>query len=144
MKRNKIVNLLCPTAFLLFGAWVFMTCAPMSRGNRMFPQIVAVLTILIAVVGIINVLCDENAKPVFNSDVNYVKLTTCVLSICVYIFLMKKIGFYIDTLLLTGFNTWNMGYRRYHMIAVSSVLITTVVFCTFYFLIKAPLPTLFL
>lgn len=144
MKKNKIVNLLCPTAFLLFGAWVFMACASMSRGNRMFPQIVAVLTVLIAVVGIINVLCDENTKPVFSSDVNYAKLATCVLSICVYIFLMKKIGFYIDTLFLTSFNTWNMGYRRYHMIAMSSVLITTVVFFTFYFLIKAPLPTLFL
>lgn len=144
MKKYKIANLLSPIAFLLFGIWVFITCAPMSRGNRMFPQIVAVLTIVIAVVGIISVLRDKETKPVFGSDVNFGKLATCILSICIYIFLMKKIGFYLDTLLLTGFNTWNMGYRKYHMIAVSSFIITTVVFGTFYFLIKAPLPTLFL
>lgn len=144
MDKNKWIALLSPLTFFVFGIWVFITSSSMSRGNRTFPQIIAVLTIFISMIGLFSVLREKEVAPLFGENVNYVKLLTCVLSLCIYIFLMKKIGFYLDTLLLTSFHTWNMGYRKYPMLGFSSILITTVVSGVFYFLIKAPLPTLFM
>ncbi|WP_040411916.1 tripartite tricarboxylate transporter TctB family protein [Enterocloster asparagiformis] len=60
-----------------------------------------------------------------------------------YIFLLGKIGFYFDTLILSMAIMWLLGYRRKIVLIMASLLITTVVFVIFYVLIKVPLPTLF-
>ena len=63
---------------------------------------------------------------------------------CLYVFLFKKIGFFFDTLWLTAATMLILGYRRYGVIAISSVLITGAVFGVFYFLMHVPFPTVIL
>lgn len=61
-----------------------------------------------------------------------------------YVILLKKIGFIIDTLLLSAFTMWTLDYRNYKLLPLISVLITAVVFFIFYYLLKVPLPTIWL
>ena len=59
-------------------------------------------------------------------------------------FLLKKIGFILDTLLLTSYTMFALGYRNWKLLPVASVVITAAVFGVFYGLLNVPLPTLFL
>ena len=100
MTKNKLVSLLSPAAFLLFGIWI------------------KVSTLL--------------------------RVLACVAAMFLYVFLLKKIGFFLDTVLLGAFIMWVLGYQRYKILAACAVGIAAVVFGVFYGLLNVPLPTLFL
>ena len=63
---------------------------------------------------------------------------------CIYVFLLKKIGFIIDTFLLTSFTMYALDYKNWKLLPIISACITAVVFGVFSGLLNVPLPTLFL
>ena len=139
----KLISLIAPLVFLAFGIWVFVSTKSMRGTDATFPSMVAVLIIVIAVIDFIVELRKDNHKDRF-ANVNWIALLSSLAAMCLYVYLFKKIGFFFDTLWLTAVTMLILGYRRYGVIAISSVLITGVVFGVFYFLMHVPFPTVIL
>ena len=47
MNKNKIISLISPAAFLLFGIWVRYSAASMTKRDAMMPIIVAYAIIIV-------------------------------------------------------------------------------------------------
>ena len=58
--------------------------------------------------------------------------------------LIKKIGFFLDTLALCIFLMRLLGYKRWKILIPAAIGITAAVFGVFYGLLNVPLPTIFL
>ena len=143
MNKNKIIALCAPVAFLLFGIWIRIDTMSMTARDAQFPNLVAYATILFAIVDFVSVLRKKEQKSVFG-DANLLKVLECLIAMCIYVFLLKEIGFILDTLLLTSYTMFALGYRNWKLLPVASVVITAAVFGVFYGLLNVPLPTLFL
>lgn len=143
MKKGKIVTFLVPAAFFLLAVYILVSTHFMPDRDAMFPKLIAWIMLLISVIegG------SEGRKKQFTdcfAGNNLVKVGEFIATLFVYIFLLEKIGFFIDTLVLGMAIMWLLDYRRKKILVVASLLITTVVFVIFYVLIKVPLPTLIL
>lgn len=143
LDKNKIMSLACPLLFLAFGIWIRVSAVKMAKRDAMFPKIVAWLIIIVSVIDFISEMRKTEHKNRFANS-NVLKVAICVVVMFLYVGLMKKIGFYLDTLLLTAFTMWILDYRNYKVLPIAAVIITTVVFAAFKYLLKVPLPTLFL
>ncbi len=143
MTKNKLVSLLSPAAFLLFGIWIKVSTLSMSKRDATFPSLVSYVIIVISVIDLISELRKAEHKDRFK-DTSLLRVLACVAAMFLYVFLLKKIGFFLDTVLLGAFIMWVLGYQRYKILAACAVGIAAVVFGVFYGLLNVPLPTLFL
>lgn len=143
MTKNKFISLLCPIAFLLFGAYIRLSTITMTKRDSTFPNMVAYTIIAISIIEIIVGVRSNNHKDIFKG-VNFLKLAECTIAMILYVFLLDKIGFVIDTLFLTAYTMYVLGYKNYRMLALASITITATVFIVFKYLLKVPLPTLWL
>lgn len=143
MTKNKLVSLLSPAAFLLFGIWIKVSTLSMSKRDATFPSLVSYVIIVISVIDLISELRKAEHKDRFK-DTSLLRVLACVAAMFLYVFLLKKIGFFLDTVLLGTFIMWVLGYQRYKILAACAVGIAAVVFGVFYGLLNVPLPTLFL
>lgn len=143
MTKDKLTALLCPVAFLVFGIYIRIASISMAERDAVFPNLVAYVVIVISVIDFISVWRKKEHKPIF-SGVNFLKLFECLAAMCIYVFLLKKVGFIIDTFLLTSFTMYALDYKNWKLIPAIAAIITAVVFGVFYGLLNVPLPTLFL
>lgn len=143
MTKNKMIALLCPLAFLIFGIYIRVATMSMSSRDATFPNLVSYVVIVISIIDFISVWRKKEHKAIF-AGVNFLKLFECLAAMCIYVFLLKKVGFVIDTLLLTSFTMYALDYKNWKLLPIISVVITAVVFGVFYGLLNVPLPTLFL
>lgn len=143
MTKNKMIALLCPLAFLIFGIYIRVATMSMSSRDATFPNLVSYVVIVISIIDFISVWRKKEHKAIF-AGVNFLKLFECLAAMCVYVFLLKKIGFVIDTFLLTSFTMYALDYKNWKLLPIISVIITAAVFGVFYGLLNVPLPTLFL
>ena len=143
MTKNKLVSLLSPAAFLLFGIWIKVSTLSMSKRDATFPSLVSYVIIVISVIDLISELRKAEHKDRFK-DTSLLRVLACVAAMFLYVFLLKKIGFFLDTVLLGAFIMWVLGYQRYKILVACAVGIAAVVFGVFYGLLNVPLPTLFL
>ena len=141
--KNKLVSLISPIAFLAFGIWLRISANGFTKRDAMFPKLVSVAIIAIAIVDLIVELRKKNHKDRF-ADVNFVRILMCLAAMCIYVFVLKKIGFFLDTLFLTAFTMWALDYKNYKILPVAALIITTVVFVMFKILLNVPLPTIWL
>ncbi len=143
MSKNKIVVLLCPVAFLLFGIYVRVACMGMPRRDATFPAMISYLVIAIAIALFIFEWRKNDHTPVF-ANVNFKKLLIYTAVLSMYVLTMKQIGYFIGTVLLTGTTMYILEYRRYTMLVLMAFGITAFIFAMFKYLLRVPLPTLFL
>lgn len=143
MTKNKITSLLCPLAFLAFGIWMRISTLSFQKRDATFPNMIAYVTIVIAVIDLIFELRKLDHKDRFKG-VNFIRLVACLAVMFLYVFLLKKIGFLLDTILLCGFTMWILGYKRWKILIPSAIGIALVVFGVFYGLMNVPLPTIIL
>ena len=143
MTKNKLVSLMSPAAFLLFGIWIKVSTLSMSKRDATFPSLVSYVIIVISVIDLISELRKAEHKDRFK-DTSLLRVLACVAAMFLYVFLLKKIGFFLDTVLLGALLMWVLGYQRYKILAACAVGIAAVVFGVFYGLLNVPLPTLFL
>lgn len=143
MTKNKMISLISPIAFLIFGIWVRYSAMSMTKRDAMMPIIVSYAVIVISIVDLITEMRKKDHKDRF-AGVNFARLLACIASMYLYVFLLKKIGFFLDTLWLTAATMVILDYRNYKILVFASFLITTVVFLAFGVLLKVPLPTLWL
>lgn len=143
MNKNKMIALASPLVFLVFGIWIRFSTLSMTKRDSVFPNLVAYMVIVVSMIDLISVYRKTEHKNRFKG-VNTLKLFQCLAAMFLYVFLLKKIGFVIDTLFLTAFTMWVLDYRNYKILPLVSILITAVVFIIFYYLLNVPLPTLWL
>ena len=143
LTKNKFIEILCPISFMLFGIFIRVSMLGMSERNSTLPNMVAYIIIVVSIIQLILDLRTEKHKERFKS-VNFLKLLECTVAMFLYVFLLRKIGFIIDTFFLTAFTMYALDYKNYKMLVVASVIITAVVFVAFTYLLKVPLPTLWL
>ena len=115
----------------------------MSSRDATFPNLVAYVILVVSVIDFISVWRKKEHKAIF-AGVNFLKLFECLAAMCLYVFLLKKIGFLIDTFLLTSFTMYALDYKNWKLLPVIAAIITAAVFGVFYGLLNVPLPTLFL
>ena len=72
------------------------------------------------------------------------RLLACIAALFLYVFLIKKIGFFLDTLILCIFLMRLLGYKRWVVLIPAAIGITAAVFGVFWGLLNVPLPTIFL
>ena len=142
MKKEKIGQFLVQAAFFLLAAYILFSARFMSERDAMFPNLIAWIMLLISVIEGISEWRKKQVGFRFAGN-NLAKVAEVIAALFGYIFLLGKIGFYFDTLILSMAIMWLLGYRRKIVLIMASLLITTVVFVIFYVLIKVPLPTLF-
>ena len=143
MNKNKMIALSSPLVFLVFGIWIRISTMSMTKRDSVFPNLVAYMVIAVSIIDLISIYRKTEHKNRFQG-INVPKLLECLGAMFVYVILLKKIGFLIDTLFLTAFTMWVLDYRNYKRLPLLSVLITAAVFIIFYYLLKVPLPTLWL
>lgn len=143
MNKNKMIALSSPLVFLVFGIWIRVSTMSMTKRDSVFPNLVAYMVIVVSIIDLISIYRRTEHKNRFQG-INVPKLLECLGAMFLYVILLKKIGFVIDTLFLTAFTMWVLDYRNYKRLPLLSVLITAAVFIIFYYLLKVPLPTLWL
>lgn len=143
MNKNKMIALTSPLVFLVFGAWIRVSTLSMTKRDSVFPNLVAYLVIAISIIDFISVYRKSEHRNRFQG-INAPKLFQSLAAMFLYVILLQKIGFVLDTLLLSAFTMWVLDYRNYKRLPLISVLITAAVFIIFYYLLKVPLPTLWL
>ena len=143
MNKNKLIALSSPLVFLVFGIWIRVSTLPMTKRDSVFPNLVAYMVIVVSIIDFISVYRKTEHKNRFKG-VNALKLVESLAAMFVYVILLKKIGFVIDTLFLSAFTMWVLDYRNYKLLPLISVLITAAVFIIFFYFLKVPLPTLWL
>lgn len=50
MTKNKLIALLCPVAFFIFGIYIWVATMSMSSRDATFPRLVSYVIIVIAVI----------------------------------------------------------------------------------------------
>ncbi|WP_101909705.1 tripartite tricarboxylate transporter TctB family protein [Marasmitruncus massiliensis] len=142
MNRSKLINLTMPAFFVGFFVWVILSTMSMEKSEAIFPRMIGVFSLAVSFFQLYSDLKKADHKDKFqNSNVLKVLEATAVLFI--YILLMKKIGCLIDTVLLSFYTMYALGYRKLKVAVPVSVLLTLVVFLVFKLLLRVPLPMLF-
>ena len=143
MNKDKMIALSSPLVFLVFGLWIRFSTLSMTKRDSVFPNLVAYMVIIVSIIDFISVYRKSEHKNRFKG-INVPKLFESLAAMFLYVILLKKIGFVVDTLFLTAFTMWVLDYRNYKRLPLISILITAAVFIIFYYLLKVPLPTLWL
>ncbi len=141
-KKQRIIELAMPAAFILMAAYVAVQSLSMGS-EGIFPMMSAGGLFLCAVYLLFQTLKKQQAV-VNLQGVNLKMVGITLLALLVYVFLLKKIGYVIDTFLLCAFIIRSLGYRKYGMIAVCSAVAVAAVFVIFKVVLSVPLPMIIL
>lgn len=143
MNKCKLSVLLMPIFFLILGIYIVVSASMMSTTEGTFPRMVGVLTVIVAGVQLYNDIKKKNHKDIFGNS-NILKVTEATIVLFAYVYLLEKIGYIVDTILLSATTMYFLNYRNIKMVVISSVGFTVLVFIIFKMLLKVPLPMIFL
>jgi len=141
--KNKLVSLLCPSAFLIFGIYIIIESAKFKSTDGIFPTMTAVLLIAVSLIQFAKDLLTKEHKDRF-AGTNFLQVLEYVAALLLYAFLFKKIGYIFDTLWLTAYTMFALRYRNWKGLLLISAGITAGLYLIFRVLLKVPLPTLWL
>lgn len=142
MSKEKAINLIMPVFFVIFSIWIIVTAYQMGSEEGMFPLMVGSFQLIVALFQLyFDLTKSEHANKFKNSNVWKVIEAVAVMSL--YVFMLKKIGYVIDTTVLAIYTMVTLGYRRWGVVLISAVSITAAVFFVFKVLLNVPLPMLF-
>lgn len=140
MDKKKLSVLAMPVFFLLLGIYIIVSSSAMSTSEGTFPRMVGWLTVLVSVVQLYNDIRKKDYKNVFNHS-NMRKVIEATAILFAYVLLLGKIGYIVDTILLSAVTMWFLNYKNIKVILISSIGFTLIVYCIFKILLKVPLPT---
>ena len=131
-----------PVFFVIFSIWIIVTAYQMGSAEGTFPLMVGGFQLIVALFQLyFDLTKSEHVNKFKNSNVWKVIEAVAVMSL--YVFMLKKIGYVIDTTVLAIYTMVTLGYRRWGVVFISAVSITAVVFFVFKVLLNVPLPMLF-
>jgi putative tricarboxylic transport membrane protein len=142
LSKEKAINLIMPVFFVIFSIWIIVTAYQMGSEEGTFPLMVGGFQLIVALFQLyFDLTKSEHVNKFKNSNVWKVIEAVAVMSL--YVFMLKKIGYVIDTTVLAIYTMVTLGYRRWGVVFISAVSITAVVFFVFKVLLNVPLPMLF-
>ena len=142
MKKQLYIELAMPVVFILAAIYIIIKAIPMES-EGVFPIMSAGVLLLCAVYLFMEVLVKREAI-VKLEGVNLSMVGVTILALAAYVFLLKKIGYIIDTFLLCAFIIRSLGYKRFGIIALCSALAVAATFGVFQVILSGPLPMIFL
>lgn len=137
-----MIELAMPIVFILAGIYIIVKAIPME-GEGVFPIMSAGVLLICAVYLLLEVL-KKREIIVKLEGVNLPMVGITLLALIIYVFLLKKIGYIIDTFILCVFIIHSLGYKRIGITAVCAALAVMATFVVFKILLSVPLPMIFL
>jgi len=143
MRRPNIIFAALAIALALFALIYAVTTFPSGPGGvpgpGVFPIIIAVALILVALVVMVNYARSKDNKPVDWVGEGNRRTYLSLLAMIAYVFLLPIVGFLtMTTLFLTGIIKW-YGRRSWWLSALIALLISGVIFVLFQFVFRVRL-----
>lgn len=139
-KKQLMIELAMPIVFMLVAVYVIVKAIPMES---VFPIMSAGVLLLCAVYLFVEILI-KHQQVVKLEGVNLKMVGVTLLALAVYVFLLKKIGYIIDTFALCFFIIRSLGYKKTGVTLLCSALAVACVFFIFKVLLSVPLPMILL
>lgn len=109
-KKQLIIELAMPIVFALISIYIIVKAIPME-GEGVFPIMSAGVLLICAAYLFFETLVKKE-EVVKLEGVNLGKVGITLLALIVYVLLIKKIGYIIDTFLLCVFIIRSLGYKK--------------------------------
>ena len=141
-KKQLIIELAMPIVFALISIYIIVKAIPME-GEGVFPIMSAGVLLICAAYLFFETLVKKE-EVVKLEGVNLGKVGITLLALIVYVLLIKKIGYIIDTFLLCVFIIRSLGYKKIGITVLRAALAVCATFFVFKVLLSVPLPMIFL
>ena len=141
-KKQLIIELAMPIVFALVSVYVIVKAIPMES-EGVFPIMSAGVLLACAVYLFVETLIKQKAV-VKLEGVNLPMVGLTILALVLYVVLLKRIGYLIDTFLLCAFIMRFLGYKKLGAIGICSLAAVAGTFFVFKVLLSVPLPMIFL
>ncbi len=141
-KKQLIIELAMPIVFALVSVYVIVKAIPMES-EGVFPIMSAGVLLACAVYLFVETLIKQKAV-VELEGVNLPMVGLTILALVLYVVLLKRIGYLIDTFLLCAFIMRFLGYKKLGVIGICSLAAVAGTFFVFKVLLSVPLPMIFL
>ena len=141
-KKQLIIELAMPIVFALVSIYIIVKAIPME-GEGVFPIMSAGVLLICAAYLFFETLVKKE-EVVKLEGVNQGKVGITLLALIVYVVLLKKIGYIIDTFLLCVFIIRSLGYKKIGITVLCAALAVCATFFVFKVLLSVPLPMIFL
>ena len=141
-KKQLIIELAMPIVFALVSVYVIVKAIPMES-EGVFPIMSAGVLLACAVYLFVETLIKQKAV-VKLEGVNLPMVGLTILALVLYVVLLKRIGYLIDSFLLCAFIMRFLGYKKLGVIGICSLAAVAGTFFVFKVLLSVPLPMIFL
>ena len=141
-KKQLIIELAMPIVFALVSVYVIVKAIPMES-EGVFPIMSAGVLLACAVYLFVETLIKQKAV-VKLEGVNLPMVGLTIPALVLYVVLLKRIGYLIDTFLLCAFIMRFLGYKKLGVIGICSLAAVAGTFFVFKVLLSVPLPMIFL
>ncbi len=141
-KKQLIIELAMPIVFALVSVYVIVKAIPMES-EGVFPIMSAGVLLACAMYLFVETLIKQKAV-VKLEGVNLPMVGLTILALVLYVVLLKRIGYLIDTFLLCAFIMRFLGYKKLGVIGICSLAAVAGTFFVFKVLLSVPLPMIFL
>lgn len=142
MLKSKLINLTMPIFFVLFALWILTTGIHMGKSEGTFPLMVGSFMLIIALFQLGFDLNRSNHKDKFQGS-NIPKVIEAVAMLFIYVFMLDRIGYVIDTSLLAFYVMYSLGYRKYSIAIPLAIAFALAAFVIFKVLLGVTLPMIF-
>jgi putative tricarboxylic transport membrane protein len=134
-----LVGIIC---FVSASGWRTLVSAD-PAGPGAIPKILSVFFIVIGAILVAGslFLTKKDAETKALVDVNSLKITALLTAICIaYLMILPYIGYLFATPMLIGGIMFATGARKPKTLILVSVLMTLIMFCIFYYVLRVNLP----
>lgn len=144
MKRREIIYsslIIALGIFAFIYAGQYANTSNLGSGNTggdFFPRIMAGGLILTGICILLTAVFGKKTEKAPN--INWLSLLVNIAMLLSYFLLLKPLGFIVDTTLMTAFLMYRMGCRKYLQLSIWSIVMPTLIFCVFYYLLYVSLP----
>jgi hypothetical protein len=143
MNRIRLINLAMPFFFTIFGLWIFVTSLEMGKIEGTFPRLIGIFVFVVALFQFYFDFANKGNKDRFRES-NLLKVAEGIAVISLYVYLLRKIGYIIDTSLVSSYVMTTLGYRKFHISLPVAVFFSLGAFFIFKVLLGVPLPMIWL
>ena len=139
--RAKCITLLLPTFFVLFSSWIIVTANTMDYEERAFPLLIGTFQLAVSLCQFFVDIRGKVSDSFTNSNVS--KVIEAGIVMFLYVAVLRKIGYLLDTVLLAFYISVTLGHKKWHITLLSAVVITLATFFIFKICLRVPLPMIF-
>jgi hypothetical protein len=141
-KKQLMIELAMPVVFILVAIYVIVKATSMGS-EGVFPIMAAGVLLLCSIYLFVETLIKKEVV-VKLEGVNLPMVGLTLLALIIYVLLLKRIGYIIDTFILCVFIIRSLGYKKLGVTVLCAALAVAATFIIFKVLLSVPLPMVFL